>query len=78
MQTPTNKFKIKIVSLEGNIGSGKTLLFNNLKENYKNNKKIIFLKEPVDEWEKIKDENGKSILKNFYDDQEKFAFPFHK
>jgi deoxyadenosine/deoxycytidine kinase len=36
----------------------------------------VFLKEPVDEWEKIKDENGETILKKFYADQEKYSFPF--
>ena len=35
----------KIVSIEGNIGSGKTTLLNNLKEFYKNNDEIIFLRE---------------------------------
>jgi deoxycitidine kinase/deoxyguanosine kinase len=36
----------------------------------------VFLKEPVDEWEKIKDENGTTILEKFYSDQEKYSFPF--
>jgi len=76
MSLNTNNIKINIVSIEGNIGSGKSTLFDSLQNNYKDNKKIIFLKEPVDEWEKIKDENGKSILKNFYDNQEKYAFSF--
>ena len=34
------------------------------------------MEEPVDEWEKIKDENGETILKKFYADQEKYSFPF--
>jgi deoxyadenosine/deoxycytidine kinase len=71
-----NNYKIIYISIEGNIGSGKTTLFDSLQNYYKENKKIIFLKEPVEEWEKIKDESGKSILKNFYDDQLKYAFPF--
>jgi deoxyadenosine/deoxycytidine kinase len=36
----------------------------------------VFLKEPVDEWEKIKDKNGITILEKFYADQEKYSFPF--
>jgi deoxyadenosine/deoxycytidine kinase len=76
MSLNTNNIKIVSVSIEGNIGSGKSTLFHGLQQYYKDNKKIIFLKEPVDEWEKIKDENGISILKKFYDDQEKYAFPF--
>ena len=65
-----------IVSIEGNIGSGKSTLLSNLREHYKNNSNVVFLKEPVDEWEKIKDENGETILKKFYADQEKYSFPF--
>lgn len=65
-----------IVSIEGNIGSGKSTLLDNLREHYKNNSNVVFLKEPVDEWEKIKDENGETILKKFYADQNKYSFPF--
>jgi len=65
-----------IVSIEGNIGSGKSTLMENLKKTYKNNKQVIFLKEPVDEWENIKDFNGITILEKFYADQEKYSFAF--
>jgi deoxyadenosine/deoxycytidine kinase len=65
-----------ILSIEGNIGSGKTTLMANLREEYKNNPHVIFLKEPVDEWETIKDANGKTILEKFYADQEKYSFAF--
>ena len=65
-----------IVSIEGNIGSGKSTLLSNLRQYYENNSNVVFLKEPVDEWEKIKDENGETILKKFYADQEKYSFPF--
>ena len=65
-----------IVSIEGNIGSGKSTLLANLRENYKNNTNIVFLKEPVDEWEKIKDEKGITILEKFYEDQNKYSFSF--
>ena len=65
-----------IVSIEGNIGSGKSTLLANLRKYYENNSNVVFLKEPVDEWEKIKDENSETILKKFYADQEKYSFPF--
>ena len=64
------------ISIEGNIGSGKSTLLANLRENYKNNDNVIFLKEPVDEWAKIKDINGTTILEKFYADQEKYSFSF--
>ena len=66
----------KIVSIEGNIGSGKSTLLANLRKYYENNHDVIFLKEPVDEWEKIKDENGTTILEKFYGDQDKYSFSF--
>jgi deoxyadenosine/deoxycytidine kinase len=65
-----------IVSIEGNIGSGKSTILRVLKEYFNENKKIIFLQEPVDEWEKIKDKNNVTILTKFYDNQEKYSFAF--
>jgi deoxyadenosine/deoxycytidine kinase len=65
-----------IVSIEGNIGSGKSTLLSNLCKYYENNSNVVFLKEPIDEWDKIKDENGVTILNKFYADQEKYSFPF--
>lgn len=65
-----------IVSIEGNIGSGKSTLLDKLKDEYKNNPLVIFLKEPVDEWANIKDSNGVTILEKFYADQEKYSFAF--
>jgi deoxyadenosine/deoxycytidine kinase len=41
-----------------------------------NEKKYLFLEEPVDEWTKIKDKEGQSILQKFYNNQEKYAFSF--
>ena len=67
---------IKIVSIEGNIGSGKSTLLSNLKSHFKDNQNIVFLKEPVDEWGKIQDENGTTILEKFYADQTKYSFSF--
>jgi deoxyguanosine kinase len=65
-----------IISIEGNIGSGKSTLLANLREHFKENDNVVFLKEPVDEWEKIKDKQGITILEKFYADQEKYSFPF--
>ena len=66
----------KIVSIEGNIGSGKTTLLENLKKHFHNDKTVIFLKEPVDEWEQIKDKEGNTMLQKFYADQVKYSFAF--
>jgi deoxycitidine kinase/deoxyguanosine kinase len=66
----------KIISIDGNIGSGKSTLLAYLKEHFTENENIIFLKEPVDEWENIKDNEGKTILQNFYENQKKYSFSF--
>ena len=66
----------KIISIEGNIGSGKSTLLENLRKHYKDNQYVIFLREPVDDWEKIKDKQGNTMLQKFYADQEKYSFAF--
>lgn len=67
---------VKIISIEGNIGSGKSTLLHYLKQQLKYNENIVFLKEPVDDWETIKDENGVTILQKFYSNQNLYSFPF--
>lgn len=64
------------VSIEGNIGSGKSTLLTNLKEYFKNDLRVVFLKEPVDEWEKIRDSQGNTMLQKFYGNQSAYAFSF--
>ena len=66
----------QIISVEGSIGSGKSTLLKRLKDTLKESNNIIFLQEPVDEWESIKDKNGITILQKFYEDQEKYSFVF--
>lgn len=66
----------KIVSIEGNIGSGKSTFLHYLKAKFKNNDQVIFLREPVDEWESIKDKEGKTMLCKFYENTERFSFSF--
>ena len=68
-----------IYSVEGNIGSGKSTLVKYMREHYTRDfegKKVIFVDEPVDEWSKIKDGSGETMLEKFYKDQNKYAFPF--
>ena len=65
-----------IVSIEGNIGSGKSTLLKELKKCGDLNNKFVFVQEPVDEWNNIKDSSGESILQKFYANQEEYAFSF--
>ena len=67
-----------IFSIEGNIGSGKSTLVKELKKSVPNilDKKVVYVQEPVNEWSKIKDKKGETILEKFYADQHKYAFSF--
>ena len=74
-----NKKKPIIISIEGNIGSGKSTVLNHLKDYYKNKTSIgnvCFLDEPIELWNTIKDSNGVTILEKYYSNIEKYAFSF--
>jgi deoxyadenosine/deoxycytidine kinase len=66
-----------LISIEGNIGAGKTTILKMVSEMYsKSKEKIVYLKEPVELWYNIKDETGKTMLENFYENPKKNAFAF--
>ena len=75
--------KTLIISIEGNIGSGKSTVMKFLSENLNNyllsnmiDLKICYLQEPVDIWNTIIDNDGKNIIQKYYEDQNKYAFSF--
>jgi deoxyadenosine/deoxycytidine kinase len=68
--------KLTIISIEGNIGSGKSTLLENIIKRFKSNPNIVFLKEPVSEWENIRDSEEVTMLQKFYMDQKKYSFSF--
>lgn len=65
-----------IVSVEGNIGSGKSSFLNNLKSYYQANSRIVFVDEPIDEWNTIRDKENNTILECFYKNPKEYAFSF--
>ena len=65
-----------IYSIDGNIGSGKSRLICELKKSNNLGNSVIFVQEPVNIWNEIKDEKGKTILEYFYEDKEKYSFSF--
>lgn len=71
-----------LVSIEGNIGSGKSTLLHKVKYNPLVQsiqthlmRPIVFVNEPVDEWETIRDTKS-TILERFYQDPHQYAFSF--
>lgn len=69
---------IQVISIEGNIGSGKSSTLQYIKQWATNmkNLNILFVDEPTAEWDDIKDNDGETILSKFYSNQDKYAFPF--
>jgi deoxyadenosine/deoxycytidine kinase len=67
---------LRIVSMEGNIGVGKSTLLAEWKRRYEHDPRIVFMPEPVDQWSKIRDAEGNTILSCFYSNPDKYAFPF--
>ena len=65
-----------ILSIDGNIGSGKSTLYEELKTYYSSNNDICFVPEPVDDWKSIVDKHNVPILTNLYKDTNKYAFRF--
>jgi deoxyadenosine/deoxycytidine kinase len=61
-----------LISIEGNIGSGKSTLV----EYLKSLGTYIFVDEPVNEWLAIKDNTGSNALECFYKNQKENAFCF--
>ena len=66
-------YKPIIISIEGNIGSGKSTLVKHLREV---NHDWIFLDEPVTEWELLKNDSGDSLLQLFYKDMPRWSYTF--
>jgi deoxyguanosine kinase len=67
-----------IVSVEGNIGSGKSTLISRLKSRFISvgDIPIVYIDEPVKVWNTIMDNQGNNIIKRYYQDQKQFAFQF--
>ena len=65
------KQKKIIISIEGNIGSGKSTLIDILKNEFPN--EIYFADEPVNEWTNIGEHN---LLNNFYNDKKRWSYTF--
>jgi len=62
-----------IVSIEGNIGVGKTTFTNILQKHYTES---VIVSEPVDIWLNTKTKNGENILGLFYKDINRWAYTF--
>lgn len=62
-----------IISIEGNIGAGKSTFLEQLKKSFPD---AYIVPEPVDEWSTIVDKNGTTMLEKYYEDPKRYAFSF--
>jgi deoxyadenosine/deoxycytidine kinase len=62
-----------ILSIDGNIGAGKTTLVEALKQAHPD---WVFVDEPVNQWMTLTDEKERSLLSLFYEDSDKWGFAF--
>jgi len=65
-----------LISIDGNIGSGKSTLIEFLKKKCKDNTNITFLEEPVNQWINTTDNNNKNVLQMFYEDKNRWSYIF--
>ena len=64
--------------MEGNIGSGKSTLIRALKKEYTEiaGLPVVFVDEPVTQWESIKSADGKNMIELFYGNPARYSFAF--
>ena len=67
-----------LFTIEGCIGSGKSTFIEILKREFKhlNGIPIVYIPEPVEEWESIVSVDNQNMIQLFYADQTKYAFSF--
>jgi deoxyadenosine/deoxycytidine kinase len=72
----TRNTRVTLISIEGNIGSGKSTFIQQLRSReWPSN--VKFIDEPVKDWDAIRDSrDNKTMLELFYADQERNAFSF--
>lgn len=67
----------KIISIDGNIGSGKSTFLEYLIEYFNDDPTVVILKEPVEKWSSLMDpDTNISLLESYYGNPITFGFPF--
>lgn len=63
----------QIITIEGNIGVGKSTFIDIIKQHISNSEVVY---EPVEMWKQLKDSDGSNILQKFYQDIPRWAYSF--
>jgi len=67
---------VSVIAIDGNIGSGKSTFISYLKTYFEARPNVVFLAEPVNEWNEIKDNAGTTMLEHFYNNPRDHSFAF--
>ena len=62
-----------VLSLDGNVGAGKSFLLDHIAKAFPD---VEVVQEPVGEWMRLKNAEGKSLLELFYEDKRRWAYTF--
>jgi deoxyadenosine/deoxycytidine kinase len=62
-----------LITVEGNIGSGKSTMIKLIKEKFQD---WVIIDEPVGEWLNMRNDEGKSLLELFYTDKTRWSYTF--
>ena len=62
-----------VISLDGNVGAGKSFLLDQIAKAFPD---VEVVQEPVGEWMRLKNAEGKSLLELFYEDKRRWAYTF--
>ncbi len=68
--------KIEVISVEGNIGAGKSTFIRIIEEKFYRDRRAVVVSEPVEMWKNIRDEKGENILNKFYGDIGRWSYSF--
>lgn len=78
LEEPTITQDFRIISIEGNIGSGKSTILHGLQDSdaeFLADNHIVVVPEPIEKWEELKDpKDGQSILEKFYKEPQRYGF----
>jgi deoxyguanosine kinase len=65
--------KVTLISIDGNIGSGKSYLLQKLRQDFPT---ACFIDEPLDTWTSLINKDGESLLSVFYKDKKRWGYTF--
>ena len=73
MPPKRNDNQPRFISIEGNIGSGKSTILKIIRQNFP---ELVILDEPLSEWQKVGENQNINLLGMYYQDPKRWGFTF--